>query len=107
MLFSFFRKKPKTTALDVVIHAIFGSDRKKTADIKAAARLAFADLLMGQISLEEVQLRTQQNFDSPLPYSTHDLALSVAQHFLSKPENKSKFREVQLVARMTLSLIHI
>lgn len=100
-MFGLFGKRKPRTAMDAVILQIYGSlDRQKTADVEAAGQLAYADLLCEGVEPREVSDKARALFAGPMPYSTHDLALSVALAFFKDPQYRDALREAQLVARM-------
>jgi len=73
----------------------------KRAKLSEAVDLA-NELLMGEVTEREiVTLATQLN-SGPIPYSTHDLALSVALNFFKDPARISKLGTAQLMARMSM-----
>ena len=58
----------------------------KRANLDEAIKLAHEDLLMGLVGRLEVSSIASELNDGPIPYSTHDLAMSVALNFFRKPE---------------------
>lgn len=101
-MFGFFKKKTgPANALEAFIFAVYGNPPPpKTARPEEAAQIACEDLLMGFVSKEEVaKLATEINA-GPIPYSTHDLALSVALNFFKQPDLVPRLRDAQLLARM-------
>jgi hypothetical protein len=95
------KKKPES-AMDVFIKAMYGDPPPaKRAKLSEAVDLA-NDLLMGEVTEREiVTLATQLN-SGPIPYSTHDLALSVALSFFKDPARFSRLGTAQLMARMSM-----
>lgn len=95
------KKKPET-AMDLLIKTMYGDPPPpKRANLSEAVGLA-NDLLMGEVTEREiVTLATQLN-SGPIPYSTHDLALSVALSFFKDPARISRLRTAQLMARMSM-----
>ena len=95
------KKKPET-ATDLLIKAMYGdTPPPKRANLSEAVGLA-NDLLMGEVTEREiVTLATQLN-SGPIPYSTHDLALSVAFNFFKDPARISRLGTAQLMARMSM-----
>jgi hypothetical protein len=85
------KKRTSSSTMDELIRTIYG-DRppKKSADVRQAAVLA-ADVLLGGTfdRLAVVRIANELN-NGPMPYSTHDLAVSVAlNQFKSVPsENR-------------------
>jgi hypothetical protein len=102
-MFGLFSKKKKPqNALDEFIFAIYGNPPPaKRANVGQAVELA-SDLLVGVIDEKEVSRQAIALNDGPIPYSTHDLALSVALNFFKKPENVPHLFEAQLLARMKM-----
>jgi hypothetical protein len=97
-VFNFFKKKP--TLMDGLIHAVYGPNPPaKTADVQQAANLA-TGLLHGRVSFWDIKTLADQLYAGPMPYSTHDLATSVALNFFRRPELMPGLAEVQIVARM-------
>jgi hypothetical protein len=102
-MFGIFGKRKPKTALDALIIQIYGSlDHKKTANLGQAESLAFNELLSETINRELVHQKASELFDGPMPYSTKDLALSVALAFFQDPKYKSQLSDVQLLARLQL-----
>ena len=99
------KKRTSSSTMDELIRTVYG-DRppKKSADVRQAAALA-ADVLLGGIfdRLTVVRIANELNA-GPMPYSTHDLAVSVAlNQFKSAPsENRDQLFDIQLTARMTV-----
>jgi hypothetical protein len=95
------KKKPET-AMDVFIKAMYGDPPPpKRAKLSEAIDLA-NDLLMGEVPEREIaSLATQLN-SGPIPYSTHDLALSVSLNFFKDPARISRLGTAQLMARMSM-----
>lgn len=102
-MFSFFRKRKPKTALDMAIMQIYGSlYHKKTANLEAATRIAHSDLLCECIDADSVRQKAAELYASPMPYSTNDLAVSVALAFYKDPANHEFLKEAQMVARLQL-----
>jgi uncharacterized protein (DUF2267 family) len=101
-MFGWFKKKPPTF-MDQFITAIYGDPPpKKRADVETAIQLAYEDLLLDTISKEEIRQIATSLSEGPIPYSTHDLAISVALYFFKRipAEDHEILFEVQLHARM-------
>jgi hypothetical protein len=97
-MFNFFGKKP--SALDAAIHMIYGPNPpRKSADVQQAANLA-TSLLGGRVSFRDIKTTADQLYAGPIPYSTHDLATSVALSFFRRPDLMPQLSEVQIAARM-------
>lgn len=102
-MFGLFSKKQKPkNALDEFIFAIYGNPPPaKRANVGQAVELA-NEMLLGVIDKKEVSRQAIALNDGPIPYSTHDLALSVALNFFKQPENVPRLFEAQLLARMKI-----
>ena len=98
-MFGFFKKKP--TALDALIKFTYGDQPpRKTAELGPAVFLAHEELMNSSVPREQVHKRASQLIAGPIPYSTHDLALSVAMAFYKDPAWQSALADHQLAARM-------
>lgn len=94
-------KKPKTV-LDEFIFSIYGNPPPaKSANLSKAISLA-NELLFEKISELEITRHAISLNDSPIPYSTHDLALSVAISFIKQPEYMDDFFQAQLNLRISM-----
>lgn len=103
-MFGFFGKKKKEAngPVDEFIFAVYGNPPpKKRADLSAAIEIANS-LLMGVVPGREVKKQAISLNEGPIPYSTHDLALSVAMSFFRNPALVPKLFEAQLMARMAM-----
>lgn len=99
-MFGFFKKKKAQNALDEFIFAVYGNPPPpKRANVEQAIVLA-NELLMGVISEPAVRRQAIALNEGPVPYSTHDLALSVALNFFKQPEHIPQLFTAQLMARM-------
>lgn len=102
-MFGFSKKKKPKTALDEFIFAVYGNPPPpKRANVDVAARLAVADLLMHNVDEADVRAVANELAGSAIPYSTHDLALSVALNFFKRPECKPHLQIAQMGARMKM-----
>lgn len=89
------------TAMDAVIRAVYGDHPPaKSADLERAITIAHEDLLSEQIAMSEVEQTARALFASPIPYSTHDLAVSTALAFFKNPEFKARLWDCQMPARL-------
>ena len=102
-MFGLFNKKKKPqTVLDEFIFAVYGNPPPpKRANVSQAVSLA-NELLMGIIEEQEVSSQAIALNDGPIPYSTHDLALSIALNFFKQPEYVPQLFDAQLLARMKM-----
>ena len=99
-MFGFSKKKKAQNALDEFIFAVYGNPPPaKRADLEQAITLA-NELLMGVVPQQEVRTHAVAIEDGSIPYSTHDLALSVALNFFKQPEYIPQLFTAQLLARM-------
>jgi hypothetical protein len=98
-MFGLFKKKPPT-AMDALIRAIYGANPPpKSADLERSITLAHEDLLFERVPLTEVQRVAGELIQGPIPYSTHDLAVSTALGFFKAPEFMRAVEECQIFAR--------
>jgi hypothetical protein len=97
-------KKRSSTAMGALIDATYGRNAKKTANVVEAVALASNDLLLGRFDKEDIEELAVALSNGPMPYSTHDLAASVALGLLRKVpyESRKAFFDVQLRARMAI-----
>lgn len=96
-----FGKKPET-AMDGFIKAIYGDPPPaKRANLSTAIDLA-SELLMGEVPEKEISIIGTKLESGPIPYSTHDLALSIALNFFKDPHYLPNLRTAQMMARMTM-----
>lgn len=102
-MFGLFTRRKKTQSpLDELIFSIYGNPPPlKRANLIEAIALA-NDLLLSSIDERELRSQAATLNDGPIPYSTHDLALSVAMSFFQRPENITELFEAQLVTRMQM-----
>ncbi len=102
-MFGFFKKKPQT-AMDALIRAIYGDNPPpKSANLVQSVSLAYSGLLSEHVDFSEVQDTAKALFEGPIPYSTHDLAASVALNFFKRPELFAQLQECQLEARLKVA----
>lgn len=100
-LFQFKNSSTKRTALDNFIELAYGKNPpKKSAQKKEAVDLAYSSLLNKVVPYNEIEALAVQLMRSPIPYSTHDLALSLALNFYKKAEYFELLIEYQISARM-------
>jgi len=87
--------------MDDLIHAAYGSKPPaKRADPDMAAMLAHECLLSDRIPKSEVIELAYELHRGPMPYSTHDLAVSVALNFFRRSDCILKLNSRQIDARM-------
>jgi len=102
MLGLFNKKKKPQNALDELIFTIYGNPPPpKRASVAQAIDMA-NELLMGIIDDSDVSNQAITLNDGSIPYSTHDLALSIALNFFKQPEHVPQLFEAQLLARMKM-----
>ena len=98
--FGFSKKKKPQNALDEFIFAVYGNPPPaKRANLEQAIALA-NELLMGVVPLIDVRSHAIALEEGPIPYSTHDLALSIALNFFKEPHYIPQLFTAQLMARM-------
>ncbi len=98
----FRRKKQPATFMDAFVQTMYGRNAKKTADVSKAIDLANKELLRGSFALNDVTCLATELSNGPVPYSTHDLAASIALGLLKRVplEARTGLEEVQLLARL-------
>lgn len=101
-MFDLFKSKKKPiSAIDAFIFAVYGNPPPtKSAKPDEAAQLAHQELLLEIVAKDDIDKLTAELNAGPIPYSTHDLALSVALNFLRREELVPSLAEAQLFARM-------
>jgi len=107
-MFGFAKKKQAqaSTLLDGFVKSIYGPNPPKgTADVQEAIRMAADCLLGGVFEKDDLALTAMNLNDGSIPYSTHDLAVSVALRAFKDvpPEDRRHLFTIQLNARMTVS----
>ena len=99
-MFGFFKKKPPSL-MDGFILSVYGiNPPKRSANFAQAVSLAHGTLLYGKVDFSEVEAIAHGLFQGPMPYSTHDLAVSVALNCFKQPTLISKLIDVQILARI-------
>jgi hypothetical protein len=99
-VFGLFKKKPPTM-MDGFIRLMYGANPPaKSADLERSITIAHEDLLFERLSLSEVKRKAGDLFRGPIPYSTHDLAVSTALAFFKAPEYVPALQECQIPARL-------
>lgn len=102
-MFGWLKKKAPQTALDAIIRAMYGNPPPpKTASLEDAIQIASNELLGNLVSREEVGELGHSLYSSPIPYSTNDLAASIALHFFRQPERLKQLEDAQLMARLVV-----
>ncbi len=102
-MFGLFKKKPPTM-LDSLIRTIYGpSPPSKSADLERSITIAHEDLLFEHVPLSEVKQKARELCKGPIPYSTHDLAVSTALGFFKSPEYVPALQECQIPARLRVA----
>lgn len=97
----FFSKKKPSTAMDAVIHAIYGpTPPAKSANILQAITIANEEILIEYVPLEDVRHTAMSLAAGPMPYSTHDLVLATALAFYKNPKFTDALEPTQMNARM-------
>ncbi len=102
-MFRLFKKKPPTM-LDAFIHLAYGPNPPaKSADLERSITIAHEDLLFERVPLSKVKQKAAELFEGPIPYSTHDLAVSTALGFFKNPEYVPTLQECQIPARLRVA----
>ena len=106
-MFGLFGKKARPkTLMDEFVKATYGDNPPRNkADVAAATNLASDDLLGGAFDKAAVSRIATELSQGPMPYSTHDLAASVALSVFKQvpPADRSRLMTVQMMARLTNS----
>ena len=104
MVFGIFRKKGQSeTAMDALIRMTYGSvPPPKTAVLADAVQLAHQDLLAEVVDIESVQRIAAGLYRGPMPYSTHDLAVSAALNVFKNADGdlRTALSEIEEIARI-------
>ena len=96
-------KKRSTSAVNELIKGIFGDKPpRKSADVAQAVRLAADDLLCGTTDRDRLMRLAKELDAGPIPYSTHDLAVSVALRIFKDADSVT--REDLFTAQLTARL---
>jgi hypothetical protein len=99
-MFGMFKRKPPTL-MDAFVRTIYGANPpRKSADLERSVTIAHEELLFECIALPEVKRVAGGLFQGPIPYSTHDLAVSTALAFFKAPEFIPVLTECQIPARL-------
>lgn len=104
-MFGFFKRKP--TLMDQTIKAMYGENPpQKSADVDAAVGLVVTKLLpdaLDAAGIAQITILAKQLNAGPIPYSTYDLAVSVALNVFknAKKEDRKQLFNTQLAARLT------
>jgi hypothetical protein len=95
-------QKKTENVMDVLVKAIYGDPPPpKRANVSEAIGLA-EEMLLGKVSNESISRIAHELYDGPMPYSTHDLALSAVLNFIKNPDYTENLREAQLMARLSM-----
>ena len=93
-MFGLFRKSKPKTVMDTFIELVYGPNPPaKSADLRRAIALAETDLLGKRVELGEIERLARELDAGPMPYSTHDLAVAVAQNFYMKTNPSEVMRQ--------------
>ncbi|MGH0214451.1 hypothetical protein NKY66_11105 [Sinorhizobium meliloti] len=90
---------PTKTAMDAFIETVYGKGAVRTAAPEVAKDLADRVLLRGRIPKRDIDAVCAQLCAGPIPYSTEDLAVSIALNFFRNPELKRTLRGAAANAR--------
>lgn len=99
-MFGIFKKKQKT-ALDHMIHLIYGDNPPaKSVDLERAITIAHEDLLAENVPISDVRSIASGLAAGPMPHSTYDLAVATSLSFFQTPALFNTLAEIQLHARL-------
>ncbi len=91
-----------SSLVDNFIRSVYGDPPPtKRANNDAAISLAFRELLMQDIERQDVCEAIWELAWTPIPYTTHELALSGALSIFKHPDNVPRLMHVQMYARVT------
>lgn len=97
------KKQNPANVLEELIFMIYGNPPPlKRANLEVAAQIAYEELLMEVVGKVEIRTLTTELNAGPIPYSTHDLALSVALNYFKRSDLSTLLGEAQLFARMKM-----
>ena len=99
------RGSPKPSMMDAFIKLAYGSSPPKTAKLQEAIELCYAQLLGRIVDIAQVRSIATQLYDSPIPYSTHDLAVATALNLFrsgSDGPRREQFAQIQIFVRMVV-----
>lgn len=98
-MFGFFKRR-RPNLLDATIQAMYGpKPPPKSADVACSIAVAHEDLLKRKVPLSSVRQHATDLHKGPMPYSTHDLAVSTALAFSKDPEWVDALDSCQVPAR--------
>ena len=98
------KKLKSKNALDDLIYTMYGNPPPpKTAQLPKAVSIAKEILLQNEVSESEIWAIGIDLNDSPIPYTTHELAFSIAMNFFKKPELRDQFILTHLGAVLKLA----
>ena len=98
-MFGFLKMKKPAKASEDANFACYGnSPPLQRANLEEAVTVATDEILMGVVERQEVQGQAETLYSGPVPYSTHDLALSVATNFFRRPEYIPPLRDFHIIA---------
>ncbi|CAG9172568.1 hypothetical protein LMG23992_02269 [Cupriavidus laharis] len=101
-MFGLFGKRKSETALDEFIRLVYGDPPPaKRAKLAEAIELA-RELLMEVVSVREIAITATELNSGPIPYSTHDLAISTALNYFKREEWIPRLSTAQLSARIVV-----
>jgi hypothetical protein len=84
-------------------HDLWSQSPRKPADLERSITIAHEDILFERVPLQEVKRVAGELFRGPIPYSTHDLAVSTALAFFKAPEFVAVLKECQVPARLRVA----
>jgi hypothetical protein len=85
--------------MGALIRIVYGANPSKSADLERSITIAYEDLLCELVPLSQVKQKASELFKGPIPYSTHDLAISTALAFFTSPPLVQILQECRISAR--------
>jgi hypothetical protein len=90
--------------MDAFIGMIYGANpAPKSADLERSIIIAHEDLLLERVPLSKVKRLARELFEGPIPYSTYDLAVSIALAFFKAPQFMRMLEDCQIPARLQVA----
>jgi cytochrome bd-type quinol oxidase subunit 2 len=90
------------SALNEFIRTAYGDSAKRTASLTESVELAYQSLLGGVVDKADIRSKAVELLQSSIPYSTPDLAISVALNFYKRDELTESLSGAQIGARVQL-----
>jgi hypothetical protein len=104
-MFGILEKKTPGNVSEEDAFALYSNPgQPEKANLEEAITIAGEELLMGRVERQEIQRQAQTLYATPVSYSTHDLALSIAMNFYRQPGNIPYLDDFKIIA--LLKVIH-